>query len=103
MSRTTSHELTRLQRARKQHERIKMRLRMAGTSLAQIARDLGVAATTVTSVSQGARRSRRIENAIAHHLSTTAAKLWPERYASAGPMTNGDGLYVDRPEVTHPA
>jgi Ner family transcriptional regulator len=72
-----------LQRARKQHEQIKMRLRLAGTSLAQVARDLGVAPTTVTSVSQGARRSRRIEATIAQRLSTTAAKLWPDRYAAA--------------------
>lgn len=57
-----------------------MRLRLAGTSLAQIARDLGVTPTTVTSVSQGDRRSRRIERTIAQHLSTTPAKLWPERY-----------------------
>lgn len=59
-----------------------MRLRLAGTSLAQVARDLGVTPTTVTSVSQGDRRSRRIEHTIALRLSTTPAKLWPERYLS---------------------
>lgn len=65
---------------RKRHERIKMRLRVAGTSLSQIARALDVQPTTVTAVSQGQRRSRRIEEKIAEALSTTAAKLWPDRY-----------------------
>jgi lambda repressor-like predicted transcriptional regulator len=66
--------------ALEQHERIKMRLRLAGSSLAKIARELGVAATTVTSVSQGYRRSRRIEGAIAAKLGKQAVSLWPERY-----------------------
>jgi len=69
-----------LKSERKRHERIKMRLRVAGTSLSQIARTLNVQPTTVTAVSQGLRRSRRIEDKIAEALSTTAAKLWPDRY-----------------------
>ena len=36
---------------RELHERIKMRLRLAGSSLSCVARELGVKATTVTSVS----------------------------------------------------
>ena len=63
-----------------QHERIKMRLRLVGSSLADIARELGVRATTVSSVSQGYRRSRRIEAAIAHKLGLTAERLWEARY-----------------------
>lgn len=63
-----------------QHERIKMRLRLCGSSLADIARELAVARTTVTSVSQGYRRSRRIEAAIAVKLGVTPAQLWPHRY-----------------------
>jgi lambda repressor-like predicted transcriptional regulator len=51
-----------------QHERIKMQLRLVGSSLADVARELGVRATTVTCVSQGYRRSRRIEAAIADKL-----------------------------------
>lgn len=66
--------------ALEQHEEIKMRLRVAGSSLAQIARDLDVAATTVTSVSQGYRRSRRIENAIAAKLGMLPEALWRDRY-----------------------
>jgi Ner family transcriptional regulator len=66
--------------ALRRHERIKMRLRLKGSSLAQIARELGVTPTTVTIVSQGFRRSRRIEMAIATHLDVAPAQLWPERY-----------------------
>lgn len=67
-----------------QHERIKMRLRLAGSSLSDVARELGVAATTVTSVSQGLRRSRRIEALIAEKLATTPSRLWPDRYVDDG-------------------
>lgn len=72
-----------------QHELVKMRLRLAGSSLAEIARELSVTPTTVTIVSQGQRRSRRIEQAIAAKLGTTAALLWPERYAQRGSQTLG--------------
>jgi Ner family transcriptional regulator len=67
-----------------QHERIKMRLRLAGSSLADVARELGVAATTVTSVSQGYRRSRRIESTIAEKLRVSVEELWKDRYPSDG-------------------
>jgi Predicted transcriptional regulator len=69
-----------MRRGLQQHERIKMRLRLAGTSLADVARELGVTSTTVTSVSQGLRRSRRIETLIAAKLQTTPQRLWPDRY-----------------------
>jgi lambda repressor-like predicted transcriptional regulator len=69
-----------MRRDLQQHERVKMRLRLADTSLADVARELGVAATTVTSVSQGFRRSRRIEALIAEKLQTTPSRLWPDRY-----------------------
>ncbi len=75
-----------------QHERVKIRLRLAGTSLAEVARELGVAATTVTSVSQGFRRSRRIEALIARKLQTTPSRLWPDRYVA----DRGRGSTSDR-------
>lgn len=62
------------------HQHIKEELRRHGTSLAQIARELNVRPTTVTIVSQGQRRSRRIEKAIATHLGLTPRELWPGRY-----------------------
>lgn len=80
-----------MNRALEQHERIKMRLRLAGSSLACVARELGVAATTVTSVSQGARRSRRIEALIAEKLGLHPAQLWPERYAGPEASTMHPG------------
>ena len=69
-----------------QHELIKMRLRLVGSSLSAIARELDVRATTVTSVSQGYRRSRRIEQAIAIKLQERPEQLWPDRYSKAAPF-----------------
>lgn len=66
------------------HERIKMKLRLAGSSLAQVARELQVQPTTVTSVSRGLSRSKRIESRIAEVLKTTPDKLWPDRYEATG-------------------
>lgn len=60
-----------------------MRLRLVGSSLSQIARELSVAPTTVTSVSQGHRRSRRIESAIAAKLNILPQALWRDRYPTS--------------------
>ena len=68
-----------------QHERVKMQLRLAGSSLAQVARELGVTRTTVTIVCKGMRRSYRIEQAISTKLGVTAAYLWPDRYPDSVP------------------
>ena len=76
--------ISRMRPALEQHERIKMRLRLAGSSLAEVARELGVAGTTVTSVSQSYRRSRRIEAAIAAKLGVLPRSLWPDRYPDGG-------------------
>lgn len=65
----------------KTHERIKSALALHRSSFSLIARDLGVAPATVAMVSQGHRRSRRIEKAIADTLSTSPATLWPSRYS----------------------
>lgn len=75
----TTHDTT-MRPELEQHEQIKMRLRLAGSSLANVARELGVAGTTVTCVSQGHRRSRRIEAAIAGKLGVQPWELWPDRY-----------------------
>ncbi|MFC3061040.1 helix-turn-helix domain-containing protein [Paenirhodobacter populi] len=57
-----------------------MKLRLAGTSFADIARNLGVTRTSVSSCSIGRGRSHRIQSAIAKALSTTPQELFPERY-----------------------
>lgn len=77
-----SLRLTQMQADVEKHEKIKMLLRLAGSSLSQIARELSVAPTTVTTVSQGYRRSKRIETAIAAKLGLDPSELWRERYAS---------------------
>lgn len=65
----------------RQHARIKSALFLRGESLSSIARQLDVAPTTVSIVSRGFRRSRRIEQAIATALGCSPAQLWPERYS----------------------
>jgi lambda repressor-like predicted transcriptional regulator len=64
----------------KQHARIKSALALRGATLSSIARDLGVAPGTVSIVSRGYRRSRRIEKAIADALGGSPEDLWPDRY-----------------------
>ena len=76
------------------HERIKMQLRLAGSSLTQVARDLGVQRSTVAAVSRGTSRSRRIEDRIAAVLATAPERLWPDRYSPSSSHPNGP-----RPEV----
>ena len=61
------------------HEFLKFRLRQRGTSMAQIARELEITQGSVTVVSQGYRRSRRIEAALAEALGVTAQELFPDR------------------------
>ncbi|MGC5799008.1 helix-turn-helix domain-containing protein [Sphingomonas sp. NFX23] len=64
----------------KRHARIKAALQLKGSSLSAVARDLNVTATTVSTVSRGFRRSRRIESRIATELGCKPEDLWPERY-----------------------
>jgi lambda repressor-like predicted transcriptional regulator len=65
------------------HGHIKWLLERRGTSLSQIARDLSVSPSTVTRVSKGLVRSRRIEEAIAAAATFTPAQLWPAHYPDA--------------------
>ena len=64
----------------KRHQQIRAALALRGITLSAIARDLDVKPTTMTIVSKGYRRSRRIEQAIAAALGTSPAQIWPERY-----------------------
>lgn len=62
------------------HEMIRARLRLAGTSFSDIARELGITPASVSLVSQGRRRSRKVELAIAEKLGTTPNQIWPTFY-----------------------
>jgi len=61
-------------------EDIKANLRKLHSSMAEIARELGVSRATVGSVVKG-MRSRRIERAIANKLGKTLHEVFPERYS----------------------
>lgn len=63
------------------HELLKCRLRLAGSSMAQISKTLGITQSSVTVVSQGYRRSHRIQTEIARQLNTTPEALFPDRYS----------------------
>lgn len=63
------------------HELLKYRLRSAGSSMAQISKILGISQSSVTIVSQGYRRSHRIQTEIARQLNTTSETLFPDRYS----------------------
>lgn len=62
------------------HERLKAELRIRGTSLAQISRDLGVSDSALTLVGKGFHRSLRIERALADAVGSTPQALFPDRY-----------------------
>lgn len=62
-----------------QHEMIKARLRIIGSSLAQISRELGISHATTGAACAGYSRSRRVEKAIADKLKVTPSDLWPDR------------------------
>ncbi|WP_085953253.1 helix-turn-helix domain-containing protein [Caulobacter vibrioides] len=64
----------------KKHLQIKEALHARGLSIGGIARNLGVTKNSVSLVCRGYRRSRRLEQAIAHALDLEPARLWPERY-----------------------
>lgn len=68
------------------HEMIRARLRMAGSSFTALAQELGITPASVSLVSQGRRRSRKIEQIIAVKLDTTPQNIWPDRYEQEGTM-----------------
>lgn len=60
-------------------ELIKANLRLKGSSLAAIARELGVTTVAVSRTVMGAR-SRRIESHIAQVLELKVSEVFPSRY-----------------------
>lgn len=67
-------------------EQIKANLRVKGTSLAAIARELGASVAAVSQTVLGAR-SHRIEEAIAAKLEVSVEEAFPARYNQT--MRNG--------------
>ncbi len=69
------------------HEMLRARLRLAGSSFSAVAREMGISPASVSLVSQGRRRSKPVQQALAEKLGTTPEKIWPERYRQGGTMT----------------
>ncbi|PTQ66847.1 helix-turn-helix domain-containing protein [Celeribacter persicus] len=65
---------------RVRHERIKCALRISGSSFSDIAAELGIKPHSVSEVSLGTSRSRRVERALATALSTPVETLFDDRY-----------------------
>lgn len=59
------------------HERLKAELRIRGTSLAQISRELGVSDSALTLVGKRMCRSKRIEKALARAMGMPPEELFP--------------------------
>ncbi|MEK0165643.1 helix-turn-helix domain-containing protein [Phaeobacter sp. A36a-5a] len=60
------------------HERLRADLRVRGSSLTKIARELGVTDSAVTLVGKRMCRSAKIEQALADALQTTPEQLFPD-------------------------
>lgn len=67
-----------------QHENLKHRLRLRGSSLSQVARLIGERPSTVTLVSQGIRKSHKIQKALAEAAGCSPKELFPARYQDDG-------------------
>ncbi len=61
------------------HERMKAELRIRGTSLAQLARELGVTDSALTLVGKRISRSKKIEQALADALGDRREVLFPDK------------------------
>lgn len=81
----------------KKHARIKSALSLKRISLSDIARSLEVTPSTVSIVSRGFRRSRRVEQAIAAALGQAPEDVWPERYVRSQQPSNLKGEVVMPP------
>jgi Ner family transcriptional regulator len=68
------------------NEWIKFQLRIRGSSLSQLARDLGVTRQAVRNAL--ASRYPRMERVIAAEIGLDPETIWPERYRRDGPGQN---------------
>lgn len=62
------------------HQRLKAELMANGYSISLIAESIGVSVATVIVVSQGYRKSARVQAAIAKALNRRPEEIWPDRY-----------------------
>lgn len=64
---------------REKHAKIRYLLALAGLSFSDVAEILGVSPSTVSAVSIGRSRSRRIEMELSKRTGVPESELWPER------------------------
>ncbi len=64
---------------RQKHAKVKYLLDLAGSSFSDIAASLSLSPSTISSVSLGRSRSRRVEKAISERIGVPESELWPER------------------------
>lgn len=62
------------------HEFIKAQLRIRQTSLAETGRLLGIKTGTMSAISQGIGKSKRVQRKLAEILDIPPSTLWPERF-----------------------
>jgi len=72
---------TRDEQSSKTHIWIKAELRRRGTNMAELSRSIGVTQGSVSLVSQGLHRSKRIELELAKAVDMTPQVLFPDRYS----------------------
>ncbi|WP_394270677.1 helix-turn-helix domain-containing protein [Qipengyuania sp.] len=59
---------------------IKLSFKLRNTSYSAVARQEGLAPTTVAAVARGTVRSERVERIISRIVERSPNELWPERY-----------------------
>ena len=62
------------------HRQIMRRLRERQSNMARLSRDLGVTQGSLSLITRGIHRSKRLERAIAEALDTTPEQLFTDRY-----------------------
>ncbi|WP_353963113.1 helix-turn-helix domain-containing protein [Thioclava litoralis] len=67
-----------------EREFVKSQLRIAGSSMAAVGRELGLTRSTVAGVVAGTCRSARVERAVAEKIGMPREQLWPSRFMDTG-------------------
>lgn len=61
------------------HEQIKAELRIAGTSPAMLADELGISQSSISAVVRGVQRSQRVMGRIAQIIEKPVDEIWPPK------------------------